>query len=59
MDFKGSAAEPEASRQATGREWRISIAGMYWHNRSGEKHDDANLHQNGAAAMAAGYVERN
>jgi hypothetical protein len=37
MDFKGSAAEPEASRQATGREWRISIAGMYWHNRSGEK----------------------
>ena len=61
MAFKGSADEPEikpaGGMSANGAS---RSPGMHRQRSTSQErnHDDANLHQNGAAAMAAGYVER-
>jgi transcription initiation factor TFIID subunit TAF12 len=51
----------QSSRQATSRKGRISTPDtpISIHDYSGVKYDEANIHQNGTAAMAVGHVEGN
>jgi hypothetical protein len=55
MAFKGTRSRPHRAKGASRpRDTPVSI-----HDYSGEKYDDANIHQNGTAAMAVGHVDGN